>query len=112
MVGMIVGRPDAMPSVFIEIDVQTTFLKRLVGLKDDKIENIREGEILLINIGSTSCGGTVTAVKKLAARIMLKRHICANVGDKIALSRKVERNFRLIGWGTVKAGYEEKNEKD
>jgi translation initiation factor 2 subunit 3 len=69
MVGMIVGRPDAMPSVFIEIDVQTTFLKRLVGLKDDKIENIREGEILLINIGSTSCGGTVTTVKKLNARI-------------------------------------------
>ena len=112
MVGMIVGRTDAMPSVFIEIDVQTTFLKRLVGLKDDKIENIREGEILLINIGSTSCGGTVTTVKKLNARIQLKRHICANVGDKIALSRKVERNFRLIGWGTVKAGYEEKNEKD
>lgn len=101
-----------MPSVFIEIDVQTQFLKRLVGLKDDKIEHIREGEILLVNIGSTSCGGTVASVRKLFARITLKKHVCANVGDKIALSRKVERNFRLIGWGEIVKGYENKNESN
>lgn len=114
MVGHIIGRPGSMPKVFIEIDVQTQFLKRLVGLKDDKIEHIKEGEILLVNIGSTSCGGTVTAVPKgkLFARIQLKKHVCANVGDKIALSRKVERNFRLIGWGEITAGYEKKIEED
>lgn len=27
---------------------------------------------------------------------------------KIALSRKIERNFRLIGWGDIKKGYEKK----
>lgn len=53
-----------MPQVFIEIDVQTTFLKRIVGTKDNdsRVENIKEGEILLINISSTSCGGTVVRV--------------------------------------------------
>lgn len=68
MVGMIVGHPDEMPNVFIEIDVKTTILKRVVGSKeaDNRIENIREGEILLINIGSTSCGGTVMNVKDVS----------------------------------------------
>jgi translation initiation factor 2 gamma subunit (eIF-2gamma) len=40
-------------------------LKRIVGSKEEKgkegkgekIDNIKEGEVLLINIGSTSCGG-------------------------------------------------------
>jgi len=31
--------------------------------------------------------------------------VCANEGDKIALSRKIDRNFRLIGWGEVIKGY-------
>ena len=71
MVGHIIGLPDQMPQVFIEIDVQTTFLKRIVGSKDEqskgnKIENIRENETLLINIGSTSCGGIVMSVRDVS----------------------------------------------
>lgn len=113
MVGHIIGHPGEMPSVFIEIDVQTTFLKRIVGSKEEsskatKIDTIKEGETLLINIGSTSCGGTVMSVKDNMARIQLTKHVCANMEGKIALSRKIERNFRLIGWGDIKKGYEKK----
>lgn len=49
--------------------MKTTFLKRIVGTKDDqnnKVDNIKEGEILLINISSTSCGGTVIGVKDVS----------------------------------------------
>ena len=67
MVGSIIGHPGSMPQVFIEIDVKTTILKRVVGTRKDntgnKIESISEGEMLLINIGSTSCGGNVVRVK-------------------------------------------------
>ncbi len=35
MVGHIIGNPDCMPQVFIEIDVKTTFLKRIVGTKNE-----------------------------------------------------------------------------
>jgi translation initiation factor 2 gamma subunit (eIF-2gamma) len=35
MVGHIIGHPNQMPQVFIEIDVKTTILKRIVGTKDD-----------------------------------------------------------------------------
>ena len=69
MVGHIIGQPNQMPKVFLEIYVKTTILKRIVGSKDDqnnKIENIKEGEILLINISSTSCGGTVISVKDVS----------------------------------------------
>ena len=45
------------------------------------------------------------------ARILLTKFVCAEIGDKISLSRKVDRNFRLIGWGEIEAGYEEANPK-
>jgi translation initiation factor 2 gamma subunit (eIF-2gamma) len=53
--------------------VKTTFLKRIVGTKDDqsgknnKVDNIKVGEILLINISSTSCGGTVIKVEDVSS---------------------------------------------
>lgn len=111
LVGQIIGHPGSMPQVFIEIDVQTTFLKRIVGTKEDgaRIENIRPDETLLINIGSTSCGGNVVTVSNNFARILLSKHVCANNNDKIALSRKIDRNFRLIGWGVIIEGYEVSN---
>ena len=97
--------------MYIEIDVQTTFLKRIVGTKEDgqRIENIKPDETLLINIGSTSCGGNVITVSNNNARILLSKHVCANKTDKIALSRKIDRNFRLIGWGVIVDGYEVPN---
>ena len=113
MVGCIIGHPNSMPQVFIEIDVKTTILKRVVGTKDsgNRIENIQENEMLLINIGSTSCGGNVVRVNGKQARIMLTKFVCAEIGDKISLSRKFDRLFRLIGWGEIEAGYEEANPK-
>lgn len=65
MVGNIIGHPDSMPAVYIEIDVKTTMLRRVVGTRQDsnnKIDSLQEGETLLINIGSTSCGGNVMRV--------------------------------------------------
>ena len=65
MVGNIIGYPGSMPPVYIEIDVKTTMLRRVVGTKSDsnnKIDSLQEGETLLINIGSTSCGGNVVRV--------------------------------------------------
>ena len=114
MVGCIIGHQGSMPQVFIEIDVKTTILKRVVGTRADasnKIQSIQEDEVLLINIGSTSCGGNVVRVNGKEARITLSKFVCAEIGDKISLSRKMDRNFRLIGWGEIAAGYEEVNPK-
>jgi translation initiation factor 2 subunit 3 len=68
-------------------------------------------EILLINIGSTSLGGKVTSFNSDVARIQFMNPVCANEGEKIAMSRRIDRNFRLIGWGQIKKGYKEKQAK-
>lgn len=39
-----------------------------------------------------------------AAKIALTEPICTEVNEKIALSRRIEKHWRLIGWGTIRRG--------
>ena len=53
-----------------------------------------KNEILMLNIGSLSTGGRVLAVKADLAKIELTNPVCTEIGEKIALSRRVERHWR------------------
>ena len=52
---------------------------------------------LLVNIGSTSTGGRVLSVKADLAKIQLTSPACTEVGEKVALSRRIEKHWRLVG---------------
>ncbi|CAO2617988.1 Eukaryotic translation initiation factor 2 subunit 3B, partial [Lemmus lemmus] len=47
-----------------------------------------------VNIGSLSTGGRVSAVKADLGKIILTNPVCTEVGEKIALSRLVEKHWR------------------
>jgi translation initiation factor 2 subunit 3 len=114
LVGQIIGHPDKMPEVLSEIDVTYNLLKRLLGVKAQdknaaegekrttKVSSLKAAEVLMINVGSQSLAGKVITVKKDTVRIEFTKPVCANIGDKIAMSRRVDNNFRLIGWGEIK----------
>lgn len=103
MVGSVIGYPEKMPDVYNQIDVKTSIFKRIVGTKNDEktLQKIQQDEILMINIGSTNDYGTVVRVQGDKARFKLTHFVCSMVGDKIALSRKINNSYRLIGWGEV-----------
>jgi len=48
----------------------------------------------MVNIGSLSTGGRVLAVKADLAKIVLTQPVCTETGEKIALSRRVEKHWR------------------
>ena len=63
----------------------------------------------MVNIGSTSTGGKVIKVlegsnNEPIARIILTQPVCTQENEKIALSRRVEKHWRLIGWGEIRKG--------
>ena len=58
----------------------------------------------LVNIGSTSTGGKVLAMKKDMCKLALMQPVCTQQGEKIALSRRVDKHWRLIGWGQINRG--------
>ena len=58
----------------------------------------------MVNVGSTSTGGQIIGIAKNFAVINLREPVCTSVGERIALSRKVERTWRLIGWARILKG--------
>merc|ERR1712168_1742523 len=110
MVGQILGAVGALPDIFTELEISYFLLRRLLGVKTEgdkkgaKVQKLSKNEMLMVNIGSLSTGGRVLAVKADLAKIVLTQPVCTEVGEKIALSRRVDRHWRLIGWGEIRRG--------
>lgn len=58
----------------------------------------------MVNIGSTSEGGRVVSVRGDLAKIILNTPAATEVGEKVALSRRIDKHWRLIGWGKLLNG--------
>jgi len=119
LVGQVLGHPGNLPSVYVEIEVKYYLLKRLLGVKTDgekagKVQKLKKGEIIMVNVGSTAAGGRIMAINSKEndkakttfdkAKITLTTPVCTQENDKVALSRRIEKHWRLIGWGTITKG--------
>jgi translation initiation factor 2 subunit 3 len=85
-----------------ELEISLFLLRRLLGVrtedkKQTKVSKLAKNELLLINIGSISTGGRVLSVKGDLAKIQLTSPACTEVGEKVALSRRIEKHWRLVG---------------
>lgn len=106
LVGQVVGEVGKLPDVFSELEISYFLLSRLLGVKTDdknkeKIKGLEKSEFLMVNIGSTSTGAQVIALKADLAKMALARPVCTSIGEKIAISRRVDKHWRLIGWGSI-----------
>lgn len=61
-----------------------------------QVQKLTKNEVLMVNIGSLSTGGRVLAVKADLAKIVLTQPVCTEIGEKIALSRRVEKHWRCV----------------
>jgi len=111
LVGHVLGHPGKLPQIYVEIEVKYFLLRRLLGVKTEgdakagKVSKLKKGEILMVNIGSTAAGGRIVSMKDNdLAKIMLTSPVCTSEGDKVALSRRIDKHWRLIGWGEITKG--------
>lgn len=110
LVGQVLGEVGKLPDVFIEIEVNFFLLRRLLGVrtqggeKQSKVQKLSKNEVLMLNIGSMCTGARVLSCKSSIAKMQLTSPVCTKEGEKIALSRRVEKHWRLIGWGEITKG--------
>ena len=111
LVGHVLGLPGDLPDIYVELEICIYLLKRLLGVKSesgrtksDKIPKLKKDECIMVNVGSTSTGGRVIGVRTSRAKIELTKPVCCHIGEKVALSRRVDKHWRLIGWGEITNG--------
>ncbi|KAJ5542494.1 hypothetical protein N7535_004916 [Penicillium sp. DV-2018c] len=109
LVGFVLGHRGRLPAIYTEIEVNYFLLRRLLGVKtadgkQAKVAKLSKNEVLMVNIGSTATGAKVLGVKADAAKLSLTSPACTEVGEKIAISRRIEKHWRLIGWANIVAG--------
>ncbi|KAI9593997.1 P-loop containing nucleoside triphosphate hydrolase protein [Syncephalis fuscata] len=109
LVGQVLGAVGKLPDIYTDLEVNFFLLRRLLGVKTEdkkqaKVQKLAKNEVLMVNIGSTSTGGRVMSVKGDMAKIQLTAPACTEIGEKIALSRRIDKHWRLIGWGQITRG--------
>ncbi|MCD6558853.1 MAG: translation initiation factor IF-2 subunit gamma [Palaeococcus sp.] len=103
MAGNVVGKPGKLPPVWNELRLDVHLLDRVVGTEEElKVEPIKRREMLLLNVGTARTVGLVTNLGKDEVEIKLQIPICAEPGDRVAISRQVGSRWRLIGYGLIK----------
>jgi translation initiation factor 2 subunit 3 len=100
--GSVAGRPDTLPPILYEFTMKTHLLDRVVGTREErKVEPIKSSEPLMINIGTSTTIGMVTSARGDVVDVQLKLPVCADKGQRVALSRRVGARWRLIGYGII-----------
>ena len=108
LVGHVLGLKGKLPPIYTELEVNFFLLRRLLGVKtadgqQARVAKLTKNEYLSVNIGSTAMPATVTAVRADAAKLVLVKPACTELGEKVALSRRIEKHWRLIGWANIVA---------
>lgn len=100
--GNIAGKTGELPPIMSELILETHVLERAVGTKEQtKVKRIDLNEMLLLHVGSAVNIGKVVAAKPNSVRVRLTRPICAIIGSRVSISRKITSRWRLIGYGII-----------
>jgi translation initiation factor 2 subunit 3 len=102
LVGQVAGKPDTLPPTRSKFLMKVRLLERVVGSADELvIEPIHSNEPLMLNVGTATTVGVATSVRKDIVEVKLKRPVCADFEDNVAISRRVGARWRLIGSGII-----------
>ncbi len=103
LVGQVAGEPGKLPTSRNTFTMNMQLLERVVGVIDESmVEPIHSSEPLMLNVGTATTVGIVSSAREGGVvQVQLKRPVCADVGDRVAVSRRIGARWRLIGVGTI-----------
>jgi translation initiation factor 2 subunit 3 len=102
LVGSLVGKPGTLPVVRDELSIDARLFDSVVGSKEqEEVAKIAKGEKLLLNVGTSKTMADVVVVKKDYFEAKLSIPICGEETDRVAISRRLQGRWRLIGAGTL-----------
>lgn len=98
LAGSVAGTDLPMTRSMLSLEIR--MLSRTIDTM--KIDPLKPGEMLMINVGTGRTVGTIKTIKKGITEIELKLPVVCDAGARAVLSRRVADRWRLIGVGTVR----------
>ncbi|WP_148682717.1 translation initiation factor IF-2 subunit gamma [Pyrobaculum ferrireducens] len=101
LAGAVVGKPGTLPPVWTAVEIDTKPIPRAVG---EKVEPLKQGEVVLVAVGPATVFGVVQSVKKDVVSVALKKAVCAEQGAKTVVIRQVKNRWIVTNYGVLKGG--------
>ncbi len=103
MVGSVIGKPGTLPPTWEHMTLDLDLFETAVGLAElVKVEKVRPGENLRLNLGTAFTQAVVTSARGDVIEVDLKKPVAIEAGMRAALSRRIAERWRLIGSGVLK----------
>ncbi|MDY6776537.1 MAG: translation initiation factor IF-2 subunit gamma [Candidatus Nanohaloarchaea archaeon] len=101
LAGNVLGLEGELPPVREELRVEVDLMDVVVGSEEEQeVDPVKENEPLLLNVGTGKTSGVVKEAGE-TIKVDLKHPVCAEEGDKVAISRRMGSRWRLIGAGEI-----------
>ncbi len=103
MVGSVIGKPGTLPPTWEHMTLDLSLFETAVGLAElVKVEKVRPGENLRLNLGTAFSQVVVTSARGDVIEVDLKKPVAIEAGMRAAVSRRIAERWRLIGSGVLK----------
>jgi len=98
LTGNLIGRKGTLPPVLSEIVLDYRLLSR------EGFDNpaLKAAEPIVVSSGTATSLGVIVKLKGTTVTLRLKRPICGEKGNKMAITRRLGQRWRLSGFGVLK----------
>ena len=109
LVGHVAGYSDSLPPSWDNLEFDHHLMERVVGSEaQSSVSDIEMNKNLMLSVGTAKTVGKVNMAAKGKVGVILRIPVCAEIGTRIAISRQIDRRWRLIGWGSISGGKEQR----
>ena len=104
LIGNLAGLVNKLPEVQYQCDIEVHLLDKVLGAEEEiEVGPLRIGEPMLLVTGTLLTAGIIQKIgKKNLISFKLKRPLCAEKGDTVAISRPIRKRYRLVGYGILR----------
>jgi translation initiation factor 2 subunit 3 len=102
LIGSVIGKPGTLPENASTAKIEINLFDTAVGSVDEiKVSSIQVGESLRLSVGTAPVLSKVTSVRGERVDIQFKRPVCLFEKGRVAISRRIQERWRLIGAGVI-----------
>lgn len=102
LIGSVIGKPSTLPENSVTAKLEINLFDTAVGSADEiKVSSVQVGESLRLSVGTAPVLSKVTSVRGERIDVQFRRPVCLFEKGRVAISRRIQERWRLIGAGVV-----------